>query len=361
MIAPRTSRWVTAVSLAVVAATFATASAAVYTGFVSTEQGSNLWTGPGGLWSHELVLQWTIDSNAEPNRPAQWHYHYQFSVMDRYDNSINFFVLETSPGFDGNANRDFRSSNWKPGTYTAGLIGTGGSPGMPEAVPGIKYTLDGNRYIMMIMDFYSPRGPKWGDFYALGPPDIYGDNYAYNRGFTHPDIDPEPNANPPQSGCIFDSILVPDTNESNEPPIGTTHILQVFKFRDVSGTGAAKHDPNFRLSNWHIDVDGSDLSHFDANSETDGGTLFGPLDGSVSWRASEIQKSGWSFTGAWLENDANGAAIGGKITDPNAIFVNLADMDVNVYIGNIPEPATMALLIGGCACLLARYRRRRGE
>ena len=63
------------------------------------------------------------------------------------------------------------------------------------------------------------------------------------------------------------------------------------------------------------------------------------------------------FTSA-LVFDAGTGILLDTITDPNAINLNV-DRNLDVYIGNVPEPASLTLLCLGAGGIMLRRQRRR--
>ena len=135
---------------------------------------------------------------------------------------------------------------------------------------------------------------------------------------------------------------------AGEPDFGQNHDLRVFKYFDKDGQGDLWNDGNYRLSDWTIRLDGSQQ----LQTLGDGSADFGLQAGTHA--VSEVLQSGWQFTSARIYVDGNFLQT---VTDANLILVNMTG-DVDVYLGNIPEPMVLSILaIGGMAVL--RWRRRR--
>jgi hypothetical protein len=331
------------------------ARASVFTGQLSTD-GTPGIDATGALWRSGTNLAWTVDDNT----PGLWHYRYQFSVRNAAGNFITFFGLETSSAFDANASQDLRNLAWF-GSYQSGTFSPGAAmPYLPESLHGLGFTGDGNAYKSWVIDFYSPVAPAWGDFYAQGPADtLEGINSARDKGFKSPDTDPSIRLYPLRNGPVYANLIVPGVGgggggDGNQP-VGRNGVIQVFAFEDVTGTGSLRSDPNFRLSNWAINLDGNSGNSpnvFSANASW----LFTSLNGQFPWTITQVAQPNWAFSQA-LVYDANGLFVR-TITDAN-IVVDISSLDMTVYIGNVlvPEPATLALVALGGAAMAWRFRR----
>ncbi|OGZ17655.1 MAG: hypothetical protein A2V72_02610 [Candidatus Nealsonbacteria bacterium RBG_13_37_56] len=156
-----------------------------FTGVLSTTDGALL--GTGNWVNNSMPAVFSYDINQEGNL---WHYHYEFNVPP---GDVSFLIIETS--------LDFTASdllNVSGGSPSIDLWGSSSStPFIPGDIFGVKF--DNTSGNPCIIDFYSPRIPVPGDFYAKdGQAGQLGFNAAWNSGFSYPG-----------SGA---SIMVPDTS-----------------------------------------------------------------------------------------------------------------------------------------------------
>jgi hypothetical protein len=156
-----------------------------FTASLSTDDGTILGTGNWvsnsmpAIFSYEIVQEGNL-----------WHYQYEFNVPP---GDVSYLIIETSS--------DFTASdllNVSGGCLSIGLWGSSpSSPFIPGDIFGIKFdSTSGNP---CLIDFYSPRIPVLGNFYAKdGQAGQMGFNAAWNSGFSYP-----------ESGA---AIMVPDTS-----------------------------------------------------------------------------------------------------------------------------------------------------
>lgn len=155
------------------------------TASLSTLDGSILGTGNWVESSTPAIF--TYDISQEGNL---WRYHYEFNVPS---GDVSYLIIEASLDFTG---LDlFNVSGGNPEINWWGLSAS--SPFMPGDIFGIKF--DNTSGNPCVIDFYSPRVPVLGSFYAKdGQAGQLGVNTAWNSGFSYPGSDAY--------------IMVPDTS-----------------------------------------------------------------------------------------------------------------------------------------------------
>ena len=324
----------TAVTVVLLVALASCGIGSVYTGSLSTDGGADgLLSGVGQSWGTGSTLSWIVDTEAV----GGVSYQYTLTVDNVPAAGISHFSLEVSDAFEA---ADVLSDDWA-GSLLVGLMSPDpGSPSLPSAFRAIKFDDNPNGKTVTV-SLLSTRLPVWGDFYAKG-----GDsNELWNAGFgvddsVLPYLDP---TDPPANGSIRDHLLVPDTDFD----IG--RVLRVFKYWDNDGDGENDADLADRVQGWSISLDGA------APQLTDGAgmVMFPGLTGDHSITESPDNL----FTGALVFDASNGNLLS-TIADPDAIDV-LMDRNLDIFIGNVPEPATFALLgLGAVGLMLRRFRRR---
>ncbi|MHC4983484.1 MAG: PEP-CTERM sorting domain-containing protein [Planctomycetota bacterium] len=281
-----------------------------------------------------------VDTEAAPGVVS---YSYTLTVDEVPAGGISHINVETSANFTSD---DLLDTDWPAGNLQVGLLTVNdGSHDMPSDMTGIKF--DNCPDINTInIDFTSTRMPVWGDFYAKG-----GDgNAVWNAGFgtaaQESDIfdahfDPPVG---PSNGSINDHLLVPDSTEP--PPPGA--ILRVFVYEDSDGDCQVDSDLANLLTGWAITLDGTTTLY------TQSGANFGYISNG-NHSIEETLQGGWQVTGA-LVFDAGTSWLIDTILAQTLINVNLTG-DMDIYFGNIPEPATLTLLLlGGVGVVLKRRR-----
>ena len=150
------------------------------------------WTAPSMAWAVTL------------NPDSTWHYDYTFSA---YHYNISHVIIETSANFlpQHLLNPTMNGVDWSS-NITVAWQGLAPNPGMPETLYGIKFNSPVSTTAHIT--FNSPKGPKWGDFYAKDGKGGGNWNAIWNTGFTSSDTDPLIAAH---NGSEQFHILVPDT------------------------------------------------------------------------------------------------------------------------------------------------------
>ena len=157
---------------------------AAFTASLSTIDGTILGTGnwlnnpTPAVFSYEVIQEGSI-----------WHYHYEFDVPP---GDVSYLIIETSLNFESSD-----LFNVSGGVPSINLWDSSpSSPFIPGDIFGIKF--DNTSGNPCVIDFYSPRIPIPGNFYAKdGKAGQLGFNTAWNSGFSNP-----------ESGAY---IMVPDT------------------------------------------------------------------------------------------------------------------------------------------------------
>ena len=168
-----------------------TLCSAGFTASISTADGSILGTGNWVSNSTSAIFSYDINQEGD-----LWHYHYEFNVPP---GDVSYLIVETSLNF---TNSDLL--NVSGGNPSINLWGSSSSsPFIPGDIFGVKF--DGASGNPCIIDFYSPRIPVPGNFYAKdGKAGQLGLNTAWNSGFSYP-----------ESGAY---IMVPDTSMAIPAP-----------------------------------------------------------------------------------------------------------------------------------------------
>ena len=349
------------------------APAAIFTGKLATESGvgvDGLLTGVGTVWGSGSAVTWTVDTGYAP---GQVSYSYTLTVASGQGGGISHVNLETSQNFTVD---DLLTTNWPAGDLEIGYLKVNpGSASMPSGINGIKFD-DSPDVRSLTINFTSTRMPVWGDFYAKGGLS----NELWNVGFgtaaqeadttsTYYDAS-DPAATPyeaPHSGSYSNHLLVPDTTSV------VSSQLRVFKFRDDDGDGewGEATEPLLPLPNdpaWWFKTDGTGYSATLPTAGSPPVADFGNRDNG-EYKITELGLQvgtgiyalppGWWMTGVQVFDD-----LGNPVSP---LEVNLAEHwarinlnePLDVYFGNIPEPATLAFVgIGGLMLLLRRRSRR---
>jgi hypothetical protein len=133
------------------------------------------WSSPGG---NGFQISWEITLLDDL---ITYHYHYVITAAggeEPLQGALSHWIVQvTYPATNFEFSTDPNLIIWGtgfegPGTYSSTSQG-GSNPGMPASIYGIKFA--GSEGIYTV-DFFTPRDPVWGDFYAK---DGIG-NYAYN-------------------------------------------------------------------------------------------------------------------------------------------------------------------------------------
>jgi hypothetical protein len=197
---------------AVVGLLLVPAASQAFVGYLSSDTGGILGSGNwmvGGV----TRLDWVVTQNANQS----WHYDYTFSHPA---GATSHLLLEVSRTFTRenifNESGDFGSL----GVDWFGDEG-GSNPLIPEVVYAIKF--DSALGTSTHIAFDSDRAPMWGDFYSKdGNVGGYGQNAAWNAGFTTADTDP---TDPAADGSLANHLLVPDTVTTPIPEPTTLLLL----------------------------------------------------------------------------------------------------------------------------------------
>lgn len=190
------------VSIAIIALLLiATNSWATYTG--SIVGGSTLFGTDG--WN-TATLSWNVSYYNDA-----WIYNYTFSAAEK---AISHLILEVSG--------TFTTDNILPGTtggYEFGAFSSsGGNPGMPGSIMGLKWNTDGGS-LSESVTIVTDRAPMWGDFYAKDGVQDGVVAYAYNTQFgSNTSI-------PIGDGNAGGWVMVPDTSSSPPVPEPGTMLL----------------------------------------------------------------------------------------------------------------------------------------
>jgi hypothetical protein len=189
----------------------ASSLASAFSGSLISTDLSILGTG-NWITTGPTEIQWNVVQNPD----ASWHYAYVFSHPK---GATSHLILETSLDFTLS---DLLNPIGDFGGTRVGWWGSQGSsnPNIPDDVYGIKFDeASGNT---TSIEFDSFRAPKWGDFYSKdGLSGGYGQNSAWNAGFTAGDTDP---LDPAGDGSVENHLLVPDTRTVIPEP-GTLLLL----------------------------------------------------------------------------------------------------------------------------------------
>lgn len=214
MIALRFSGWVFAFLFVSQAA--AGLCAPVYSGALTAPDG----IAGTGIWvvqpDSEHYSDWVPATISWSICPVSgiWHYRYEFVV---YRTAISHFILQVSPTFTPSdiLNPTGSFGSFEIGTYSPDGFGKSNSY-LPQSIYGVKF--DDVDATELIIDFYSPRAPVYGSFYARGG-FVGGQwNTAWNRGLTSPESGawiPVPDTCPtcpsvpePTSSTVFGALLL---------------------------------------------------------------------------------------------------------------------------------------------------------
>lgn len=171
-------------------------NATIYSGYLTTRDGSLLGTGNWFSDYPHSTISWKIEDMG-----SHWHYWYGMAV---YQKDISHMIIEVSNTFSEKDlfNLDMQYfEKYEIGNYCE----NNGNPGMPGEMKGLKFD-EVSSGTSFIVEFDSLREPVWGDFYAKNG--VSGDmiNALWNSGFATPDPTC-PIHNGPEQG----HILVPDT------------------------------------------------------------------------------------------------------------------------------------------------------
>lgn len=281
--------------------------------------GTGVWADTGAVPS--ASLSWHVVGLND----GWWQYSYELVVASK---AVSHFSLQVTDGF--NIATDLR--NCTAGTPELGTYAPGPSnPNMPagSSIFGLKFedftfNKESSTYSF---GFESNHAPVLGNFYAK---DGYSNNLDQWNALWNTGLDPA--ATNPQY------IIRPD---GQAPGISLT----VVKYLDADGDGEVDADLANTVSGWTVSLDG-DSRQTDLN----GAAIYDNLAG-LSHTISEADAS--NFTGI-LVFDKDNNFLRSSSTLPYASSFNNGDV---IYIGNIPEPATMLLLAGGGAILALRRRR----
>ena len=177
--------------------TFCVASKAnpTYSGTLTTIDGAYPGLVGTGAWATGTNLTWTVELDG-----GLWHYSYVLSVPEK---ELSHMIIETSAELE---HRDILYpvpdiEDNDPKLYQQGPS----NPYMPGNIFGVKFQNSGTFFTA---DFYSPRNPVWGDFYAVDGKTPSNEVVVWNAGLTNPDWDPTA---PPANGSVAFHVLVPDT------------------------------------------------------------------------------------------------------------------------------------------------------
>jgi len=198
------SRWITAVSLALVLLTCGSvASALSYSNTLHAGADGGL-TATGSWSSSDTKMFYDVSHNQDT---GLWTYQYVLTIPNtKATPGISNLELELSP--------TFTEGNLKSGSTAYSELGNlaanNGNLGLAEDIFGIKYeTGDVPSYAFSIV---SDREPIWVDFAAKG-----GQQFVRNTGFGVADTDP---LLLPYTATVLDHILGPDTRVGgHETPV----------------------------------------------------------------------------------------------------------------------------------------------
>lgn len=163
-----------------------------------------VWNPPAGPWSGgDFIIAWVITPNG-----TDFTYKYTVTTPSGGNNQLSHWILALSQKdaadnslqshwedifVDGNGYSDTAIQDVPAGEIK--VHGSGGNPGKPSDVYGVKFERDGSATTTMV-EFTTSQVPVWGDFYAkdgsvpggqTAPPDR--NIYAYNAKFgTIPDV-----------------------------------------------------------------------------------------------------------------------------------------------------------------------------
>lgn len=218
------------VALVLPAVLAAAASAATYTGSLTTDDGDLAGTGPWG--DGPSTLSWTVQVVAGPI----WEYSYTLEVPSK---GVSHFILELSSSFDWENIEspslwvNGQEAYWPDVEAEIKTYGPGdpSNPSIPDNVYGIKVDLedDNGDPLTVTFTFQTLRDPVWGDFYAKDgiDPGAGVSVTLWNAGFTDPDTDP---LDFPADGALDGHLLVPNMTEIPEPMT-----LAVLAFGSLAG------------------------------------------------------------------------------------------------------------------------------
>ena len=171
------------IALAMVLFCFATAADADFVN-PADYSGSLTWSGGGITAAEDWAASGTsISWNVTDNNNGTWTYSYTWTALQK---DLSHIVIEVTPEATSNGFWGFAASSgvWVTTPDDWGDEGIS-SPGIPEVFYGLK--LDATTSTSVTFGFTSTHGPVWGDFYAKDG--NVGPVYAYNSGFTSPDVD----------------------------------------------------------------------------------------------------------------------------------------------------------------------------
>lgn len=178
----------------------ATASAAVYTGTLTSGSGLTGFED----WQTGASLSWTVSDQVDGC--DGWNYSYVFSVPHK---DISHAIIEVSDVFADINILDSTGGIFTLDNFSATTQGAS-NPGMPEPMRGIKIDVIGDTTTLE-WSFCSDINPVWGDFYSKDGKTGGEEVYLFNSGFTAADPTTPVDPNDPEYIIVTDHIIVPDS------------------------------------------------------------------------------------------------------------------------------------------------------
>ena len=130
-------------------------------------------SGSGGYLEDVFAIAWSITL---PNRDGLWLYAYTLTAPDVHGGEIGLAIFGLAPEtcfsavlplppcvLDGGGKPIGEIDLYAPGEFG------NSNPGLPNEIIGVKFDAGGSKDRHSVMlEFYSPNAPVWGDFYAKG-------------------------------------------------------------------------------------------------------------------------------------------------------------------------------------------------
>jgi len=184
------------VAVAVAALVASPASAVLYEGMLSTEDGT--LTGTDEWVTGLTTFTYAVDN---VTTPGYWHYVYTLTIPTdtKYAANIQHLIIGVTSGLTMGDLKNVSGQLHKVELVEA----KGDNANMPQDLYAAVFQVGGEESFVTIR-FDTTRAPVWGDFFARGD----NQNSIWNIGFTADSVDP---TTVPPDVCMGAFILRPDS------------------------------------------------------------------------------------------------------------------------------------------------------